>query len=58
MAALHYLLFPLLLPLVLCVLQHLLSPQVKEVGGVGVELQPLLTIIPAGGKHSYPQTLI
>lgn len=48
MAALHYLLFPLLLPLVLCVLQHLLSPQVKEVGGVCVELQPLLTIIPVG----------
>ena len=48
MAALHYLLFPLLLPLVLCVLQHCFSPQVEEVGGVSVELQPLLVVIPTG----------
>lgn len=42
-----YLLFSPLLPLVLCVLQHLLSPKVKEIGWVGVELQTLLPIIPA-----------
>lgn len=45
-----YLLFPLLLPLVLCVLQHLLSPQVKEVGRIGVKLQTLLPIVPADGQ--------
>lgn len=42
-----YLLFPPLLPLVLCVLQHLFSPKVKEVRWIGVELQALLSIIPA-----------
>lgn len=31
---------------VLGVLQHLLLPQVKEVGGVGVELKCFLVIIP------------
>lgn len=46
-----YLLFPPLLPLVLCVLQHLLSPQVKEVGWIGVELQTLLPIVPAEGPE-------
>lgn len=42
-----YLLFSPLLPLVLCVLQHLLPPKVKEVGWIGVELQTLLPIVPA-----------
>lgn len=46
-----YLLFPPLLPLVLRVLQHLFSPQVKEVGRVGVELQTLLPIVPAGRQR-------
>ncbi len=32
---------------VLGVLQHLLLPQVKEVGGISVKLQGLLPIIPA-----------
>lgn len=41
-----YLLLPFFLPLVLSVLQHLLPPQVKEVGWVSVELQSLLPIIP------------
>ena len=31
---------------VLGVLQHLLLPQVKEVGGIGVKLQGLLPIVP------------
>lgn len=42
-----YLLLPLLFPLVLSVLQHLFFPQVKEVGGVGVELKCFLVVIPA-----------
>lgn len=46
-----YLLFPPLLPLVLSVLQHLLPPQVKEVGWIGVELQALLSIVSASGQH-------
>lgn len=46
-----YLLFSPLLPLVLCVLQHLLSPKVKEVGWIGVELQTLLPIVPADGEE-------
>lgn len=46
-----YLLFPPLLPLVLCVLQHLLSPKVKEVGWIGVELQTLLPIVPADVRN-------
>lgn len=41
-----YLLLPLLFPLVLRVLQHLFFPQVKEVGGVCVELKRLLVVIP------------
>lgn len=45
-----YFVLPLLLPLVLRVPQHLLSPQVEEVGGVSVELQPLLVVIPTGSK--------
>lgn len=47
---LTYLLFPPLLPLVLRVLQHLLSPQVKEVGRVGVELQAFFPVVPADGQ--------
>lgn len=42
-----YLLLPLLFPLILCVLQHLLLPQIEEVGGISVELKCLLVIIPA-----------
>ena len=41
-----YLLLPLLFPLVLCVLQHLFLPQVKEVGWVSVELKCFLVVIP------------
>lgn len=52
-----HLLFPSLLPLVLRVLQHLLSPQVKEVGWVGVELQALLPIIPAGDQKNHIQLM-
>lgn len=33
---------------VLGVLQHLFLPQVKEVGGIRVELQGLFPIIPTG----------
>lgn len=54
-----YFLFPPLLPLVLCVLQHLLPPQVKEVGRIGVELQTLFPIIPLQKEiiHSYIMTV-
>lgn len=38
----------LLLHDVLGVLQHLLLPQVKEVGGICVKLQGLFPIIPTG----------
>lgn len=47
-----YFLFPPLLPLVLCVLQHLLPPQVKKVGRIGVELQALLPIIPLAKQQT------
>lgn len=52
-----YLLFPPLLPLVLCVLQHLLSPQVEEVGWIGVELQTLLPVVPAD-RENKPRNLV
>ncbi len=52
-----YLLFPPFLPLVLRVLQHLLSPQVKEVRRIGVELQALLPIVPAEGEKT-PRDLV
>lgn len=42
-----HLLFSPLLPLVLRVLQHLLPPEVEEVGRVGVELEALLPVVPA-----------
>lgn len=45
----HSVLAPLLHD-VFGVLQHLLLPQVKEVGGIGVKLQGLLPIVPAN-KH-------
>lgn len=41
-----YLLPPLLFAFVLGGLQHLLLPQVEEVGGVCVELQSVLFVIP------------
>ncbi len=41
-----YLLLPLLFPLILGVLQHLLLPQVEEVGGISVELKRFLVVIP------------
>lgn len=40
-----HLLSPLFFSLVLCGLQHFLPPEVKEVGGVCVELQCVLLII-------------
>lgn len=46
--ALTHLLPALLLPLVFRRLQHLLLPQVEEVGGVGVELEAVLLVIPGG----------
>lgn len=52
-----YLLFPPLLPLVLRVLQHLLSPQVEEVGWIGVELQTLLPVVPAD-RENKPRNLV
>lgn len=52
-----HLLFPSLLPLVLRVLQHLLPPQVEEVGWVGVELQALLPVIPAEGQKNHIQLM-
>lgn len=48
-----YFLFPPLLPLVLCVLQHLLPPQVKEVGRIGVELETLFPIVPLQKKKNH-----
>lgn len=42
-----HLLLPLLFPLILRVLQHLLLPQVKEVRRVRVELEGLLVVVPA-----------
>lgn len=42
-----YLLPPLLFAFVLRGLQHLLLPQVEEVGGVSVELQCILLVVPA-----------
>lgn len=41
-----YLLLPFLFPLILCVLKHLLLPEVEEVGGISVELKCFLVIIP------------
>lgn len=41
-----YFLLPLLFPLILCVLQHLLLPQVKEVRRICIELESFLVIIP------------
>lgn len=41
-----HLLPPLLLAFVLGGLQHLLFPQVEEVGGVSVELERILLVIP------------
>lgn len=45
-----YLLFPPLLPLVLCVLQHLFPPQIKEIRWICVKLEAFLPIIPADKK--------
>lgn len=42
-----YFLLPLFFPLVLCVLQHFLLPEVKEVGRISVELERFLVIVPA-----------
>lgn len=41
-----HLLLPLLFPLVFCVLQHLLLPQVKEVRRICIELERFLVIVP------------
>lgn len=43
-----HLLLPLLFPLVLCVLQHLLLPQVKEVRRIGVEFKRFLVVVSTG----------
>lgn len=53
-----YFLFPPLLPFVLCVLQHLLPPQVKEVGRIGVELQTLFPIVPLQKKKKKSYVLV
>lgn len=44
------LLFPSLFPLVLCVLKHLLSPQVEEVRRISVKFETLFTIVPVRGE--------
>lgn len=48
-----YLLLPLLFPLILRVLQHLLLPQVEEVGRIRVEFKCFLVVIPEEKQDGY-----